>query len=133
MVDLEQIKVVLQGISTLASLIQLRRDSLEKGEEPTDEQIDSSVSNESAKTDGFDTLIATIQTSTLNAIGEVIERARKRYEDAIRDPANTRQARDAEEQIAQSAICGELKRIKRHKGGSLPTDYDTIWVEFVCA
>ena len=133
MVDLEQIKIVLQGISTLAALITLRNDSQKEGKEPSDLQIDNAVMPLTIDSSGFEALATTISQDTLSAINEVIVRAKNRYLDALRDPVNNKQARDAEEQIAKSSICGELKRIKRHNGGSLPTDYSSVWDEFGCA
>ena len=132
MVDLDQVKMVLQGISTLAALIKLRRESQKKAQEPTPAQIDTVLKPRMVSVVGFQSFAATLQQSTLDAINDVIERARKRFEDALRDPANTKQARDAEEQIAQSTICGELRRIKRMNGQTLPSEYDSIWTEFAC-
>ena len=134
MVDLEQIKTVFQGITALAALIKLRRETQKSGQEPSPEQI-SVATSVKASVNPFDVskLVATMQQSTLDAIGDVIDRARKRFEEALRDPANNKQSRDAEEQIAQSTICGELRRIKRLNGGALPPDYDSEWNEFACA
>lgn len=132
MVDLEQIKVVLQGISAVAALIKLRRETQKAEREPTPAQIDGAT-RVRVSTVGFDTLAAAIQQSTLDAISDVIDRARKRLDEALRDPANTKQSRDSEEQIAQSTICGELKRIKRLNGGALPGEYGAVWDEFACA
>ena len=132
MVDMEQIKVILQGISTLAALIKLRRESRKEDREPSPAQINRATTAP-VSTVGFSTLAAAIQQSTFDAISDVVDRARKRFEEAIRDPANTKQARDAEEQIAQSTICGELKRIKRLNGNTLPDDYESVWDEFSCA
>lgn len=132
MVDLEQIKVVLQGISAVAALIKLRREAQKADREPTPAQIDGATGVR-VSTVGFDTLAAAIQQSTLDAISDVIDRARKRLDEALRDPANTKQARDSEEQIAQSTICGELKRIKRLNGSTLPGEYVAVWDEFACA
>ena len=133
MVELESIKIVLQGLSTLASLIKLRRETLKEDREPSPSEMEQALELHEVTTKGFETLAAAISEGTLNAINDVIDRARKRYEDAIRDPANNKQARDAEEQIAKSTICGELKRIKRHNGGDLPEEYEDDWIEFECA
>lgn len=136
MIDLEQIRTVLQGISTVAALVKLRRETLKKEREPTQLEIQSqtdSVLNRIATPQGFDVMQASIKQSTLDAIGDVIERARERFEGALRDPANNKQARDAEEQIAKSTICGELKRIRRLNRDMLPPEYEDIWQEFTCA
>jgi hypothetical protein len=132
MVDMEQIKVVLQGITTLAALIKLRRETQELEREPTAREIED-TSRALASPRGFEAFQANIKQSTLDAIGGVIERARERFDSALSDPANPKQVRDAEEQVARSTICGELKRSKRLNMDSLPDDYEEIWREFQCA
>lgn len=133
MIDMEQLRTVLQGIGTLAALIKLRRESVAKGEELSNEQVRAMASQvRTVETTGFEALAATISPSTLDAIKHVIDRARKRYVEALMDPANTTQARDSEQQTAQSTICAELKRIKSHNNQSLPVDLDSVWREFAC-
>ena len=131
MVDMEQIGTVLQGIATLAALIKLRRETQKGDREPTPSEIEG-ASGVLASPQGFETLQAIIKQSTLDAISGVVDRARQRFESALVDPANTKQARDAEEQVARSTICGELARIKRLNGNTLPNDYEEMWQEFAC-
>lgn len=136
MIDLDQIRTVLQGISTIAALIKLRGETQKKEREPTQAEIQAQtdlVLKRAATPRGFEVMQASIKQSTLDAIGDVIERARERFDGALRDPANNKQARDAEEQIAKSTICGELKRIRRLNQDSLPAEYEDIWQEFACA
>lgn len=131
MVELEQIKVVLQGLTTIAALIKLRREARESGREPTALEIEG-ASRVEPSLNGFDVLHAQITQSTLDAIGAVIERARRRFDDALRDPANPKSVRDSEEDAVRFTICGELHRIRRLNDGALPTEYEQLWREFAC-
>lgn len=132
MVELEQIRLVLQGLTTIAALIKLRREAQESGRELTASEI-MDASRVEPSINGFDTMHAQITQSTLDAIGAVIERARKRFDDALRDPANPKSVRDLEEEAARFTICGELHRIRRLNEDVLPADYEQMWREFACA
>lgn len=132
MLDLEQVKNVLQGIVALAALIKLRKETLSNGREPTADELQN-VQVPEVSTVGFNPFIAHIAESTLDAITVVIDRARKRLDGALQDPANSRQIRDAEEEAARSTICAELARIKRLNEQNLPEEFEKIRREFECA
>jgi hypothetical protein len=127
--------IVVQSISALAALIRLWRETRNTPSGPTPSQIDA-VQQQARKdpdVETITTLHTVIPAETLAAIDETIERARKRFDKALRNPANTKEAKDAEEEVARATICGELKRIKRLNGQQLPKKHATDWASFECA
>ncbi len=63
-----------------------------------------------------------------------ISRVKKRLVDALADPANTSQAKDAEVQAASSAICSELRRIRALNRNELPPGpLEHLWQSHACA
>jgi hypothetical protein len=126
--------IVVQGISALAALIRLWRETRNTPSGPTPKEIDT-VQREAAQEvdrETVDVFMTVISPGTLGAIEETIERARKRFEKALRNPANGQEAKDGEHEVARATICGELERIKRLNAGRLPKKHENNWKEFEC-
>lgn len=132
MVDLDQIRTVFQGLSALAALIKLRRDSQASHREPTEAEIET-ITVPIYPDYQLRNLQANITESTLDAINGVIDRARKRFENTIRDPSIHGAVRDAEEEAARSTICSELLRIRRLNQKELPAELEATWKEYGCS
>lgn len=62
-----------------------------------------------------------------------IRKAKDRLAEALQDPANTSQAKDAEMAVAKSSICSELSRVRQLNANELPgKDLTAAWTSFGC-
>ena len=126
--------LVISGISALASVIQVWRATRDAGIELTTEQLAKAAEPKptTLEHDEIAALSQVISDDILDAILGNIEKAKKRFTDAIDDPACNKQCEDAEEEIAASTTCAALQRIKRLNNRQLPPDLESLWIQFQC-
>lgn len=122
------------SISAMSSIVQAWKSARDMGLFLTSHQIDDAVRRAKLTDEMIAVLDRVIDDSILDALKKEIEKAKQRLIDAIKDPANTEQAKDNEVSIANSTICRNLKRIRDLNGGTLPgREYEKLWTSHQCA
>lgn len=80
-----------------------------------------------------DTVVRIISRHILDNARKKIDRAERRFGDAIADIRNTPQQVDQEAQIAKAEVCAMLQLIRDHNGNDLPDkELEDLWVQFRC-
>lgn len=128
-------ELVVSSISALASVVQAWQAVRTATPQPSSRQIDRVLKSRPSGPlrDTVILLDKVISDEILESILKNIKRAEKRFADALKDPRNTPQDHQKEEEIATVAICDELNRVKRLNEGSLPPELDKLWLSFRCA
>jgi hypothetical protein len=132
---IEEAKLVVQSIGTLASLIKIWQTAKSRGEDVTAEQVNRIVSapQPSLPEISLRRIAQVIPGPILDAIRDMIRDAIERFREALSDPTNTSQEKDKEEKIARITVCRELKRIKGLNNGVLPDGVlEDYWASFGC-
>ena len=131
---IETTGLVISAISALASVVQAWRAARKEERELTAEQVELAAIPRTPilTNEEIISLNKVISDDIMEAILENINRAKKRFSDAIKDPACNKQCEDQEHEIAASTICSELERIKRLNNHQLPQDLENLWASFQC-
>ena len=124
--------LVISGISALASIVQAWKAARKEEKELTVDQVELAAIPKTPVIEEKEIVLLSkaIPDEILEAILENINKAKKRFADAIKDPACNKQCEDKEHEIAASEICGELQRIKHLNNHKLPQDLEKLWIAF---
>lgn len=139
---MEYSELVISGIAALANVISAWRSARSQGHELTDDEIDEAISSSSSSSsEEMTSLSPSLSAQVVNQVipptlldvmrNNVTDRL-SRLSEALADPDNTGQEKDKEADAAASAICRELKRIRKFNNGQLPDDLQPHWESFGC-
>ncbi len=125
LVSLEaQARLMFEDFARLRALIEGYRRS--KGE------IVAPTTRLMSPTDVGAELARVIDADLLEVMARNVNKAKERLKNAIADPANTQQAKDAEMETAKSTICAELRRILLLNDDRLTGVLEPEWRSFRC-
>jgi len=138
----EYAQLLISGISALVGVVSAWRTAHAQGHDLTDEEIESAISSSSSSSSAeLSTLTPTpsaqvvhqvIPPPLLDVMRKNITDRLSRLTEALADPDNTGQEKEKEADAAASAVCRELKRIRRFNQGHLPDDLQQYWSSFGC-
>jgi len=130
--------LIFTGMNTLAKLVtayySARKDQRQLSSQEVATIQQSAAEVPTAKLKQAKSRLSVIDSDILETINGNIDKEKKRLIDALKDPANSQQAKDEACERANSVICRELKRIAKLNGGKLPPgDYKKWWESHGCA